>query len=585
MSSTSAFKDFLSASFILIIGFTLFYNHVSGQNSTVFEQSQGTKTATYQEGIKFYKSLSQEFSTIQMDSVGMTDSGMPLHLVTYSQNEVFNFTQLHRDNKKILMINNAIHPGEPDGVEASMMLLRDIASGKQEIDEDIVIAIIPFYNIGGVLNRNNHSRANQNGPEEYGFRGNARNYDLNRDFIKSDTRNAFAFQNAFHMVKPHLLVDTHVSNGADYQYVMTMVYPQKDKLGGATAKLQEELLMPYLFNQMEEADYPTVPYVNVFGRTPEPGWQQFLDGPRYSSGYAALFQTIAFQSETHMLKPFKQRVLATYAWLNACISALEKHGDEIVEAQKKDRQNLMDQTRFSLSWEIDTTDYQILNFKGYEGKIIKSEISGGERLYYNHEKPFEKELKFYDSYKPGNIINAPSYYVIPQQWHEVIRRLKNNDVELKTVEKDTSILVAAYSINSYETSRMPYEGHYLHYNIKTSKNQKQVNLRKGDYILDVNQPSKRYIIEVLEPEAPDSFFAWNFFDTRLQRKEHFSPYVFEDLAKEMLENDRELKQILENATKENPELESNAYSQLKVIYENSPYSESAYLEYPIYRIE
>ncbi|QCK16983.1 M14 family zinc carboxypeptidase [Mangrovivirga cuniculi] len=585
MSSTTPLKDFLSASTLLLIVFTFSFNFASGQNSTVFEQSGGTKTASYEEGIEFYRNLAQKHTSIQMDSVGITDSGKPLHLVTYSQNGVFNFPQLHRNNKKILMINNAIHPGEPDGVEASMMLLRDVANGKIDIDEDIVIAIIPFYNIGGVLNRNSYTRANQSGPEEYGFRGNSRNFDLNRDFIKSDTRNAFAFQNTFHRVKPHLLVDTHVSNGADYQYVMTMVYPQKDKLGGATAKLQEELLMPFLFEKMEKADFPTVPYVNVFGRTPDSGWRQFLDGPRYSSGYAALFQTIAFQSETHMLKPFKQRVLATYEWLTACLSALEKHGDEIVEAQKKDRQNLMDQTRFSLSWEIDTTNYQILNFKGYEGEIIKSDISGGERLYYNHDKPFEKEVKFYDSYKPKNIINAPSHYVVPQQWHEVIRRLKNNDVALNPIQKDTSILVAAYTIETYETSRMPYEGHYLHYNVKISKDQKRVNLRKGDYLIDVNQPSKRYIIEVLEPEAPDSFFAWNFFDTKLQRKEHFSPYVFEDLAKEILENDPKLKQVLENAIKENPELEGNAYGQLKVIYENSPYSEEAYMEYPVYRIE
>ena len=70
------------------------------------------------------------------------------------------------------------------------------------------------------LNRNSTTRTNQNGPESYGFRGNARNYDLNRDFIKSDTKNAKTFAQIFHLVQPDVFIDNHVSNGADYQYIL-----------------------------------------------------------------------------------------------------------------------------------------------------------------------------------------------------------------------------------------------------------------------------------------------------------------------------------------------------------------------------
>ena len=96
-----------------------------------------------------------------------------------------------------------------------------------------MIVIIPVYNVGGALNRGSYSRANQNGPEAYGFRGNARNLDLNRDFIKCDSRNARSFNRLFNQWKPDVFVDTHTSNGADYQYVMTLISTQKDRLGGA----------------------------------------------------------------------------------------------------------------------------------------------------------------------------------------------------------------------------------------------------------------------------------------------------------------------------------------------------------------
>ena len=35
----------------------------------------------------------------------------------------------HRKDKRILLINNGIHPGESDGIDATMLLFRDIADG------------------------------------------------------------------------------------------------------------------------------------------------------------------------------------------------------------------------------------------------------------------------------------------------------------------------------------------------------------------------------------------------------------------------------------------------------------------------
>ncbi|HUX84998.1 MAG TPA: M14 family zinc carboxypeptidase, partial [Chitinophagaceae bacterium] len=204
-----------------------------GQNLiTPFERSAGTATATYQEGISWWKALAATYpGKIRMMTLGLTDSGEPLRLVVLSPGGNFNFNSLHSTGHCILLINNAIHPGEPDGVDASMILARDLAQGKLSLPPKVVLAIIPFYNIGGVLNRGSFSRASQNGPVAYGFRGNAQNLDLNRDFIKCDSRNARSFARIFHLVNPDLFIDTHVSDGADYQHVMTLLTTQHDKLG------------------------------------------------------------------------------------------------------------------------------------------------------------------------------------------------------------------------------------------------------------------------------------------------------------------------------------------------------------------
>jgi hypothetical protein len=111
-----------------------------------------------------------------------------------------------------------------------MQLFRDLALGKIKVPQNTIISTIPIYNIGA-LNRNSTTRANQDGPEIYGFRGNGRNYDLNRDFIKSDTKNTKSFAELFHKLNPDVFIDNHVSNGADYQYKLTYIMTQQNQLG------------------------------------------------------------------------------------------------------------------------------------------------------------------------------------------------------------------------------------------------------------------------------------------------------------------------------------------------------------------
>jgi len=193
-----------------------------------------------------------------------------------------------------------------------MLLLRDLAQGAIQAPTNTVIAVIPVYNIGGALQRNSTSRTNQEGPKAYGFRGNARNYDLNRDFIKADTKNAKAFTKIFRALDPELFIDNHVSNGADYQYTLTHLFTQHNKLGGKAGVYLNETLMIRLQEALKAKKWDITPYVNVFNTQPEKGFTQFMDSPRYSTGYTTLYNTLGMMVETHMLKPYKLRVEGTY---------------------------------------------------------------------------------------------------------------------------------------------------------------------------------------------------------------------------------------------------------------------------------
>ena len=196
----------------LLTGICLLTIHfLSAQNiTTVFEKSNGTKTPTYFEAIDWWQKLDAQSGKVKMLTMGMSDAGYPLHLIVVANNGDYNFDNIRKNNKRVILVNNGIHPGEPDGIDASMLLARDIVTNKIKLPDNIVLAIIPVYNIGGCLNRSADYRVDQNGPEEFGFRGNSQNLDLNRDFIKCDSKEAKAFAEIFHLTDPDIFLDNHV---------------------------------------------------------------------------------------------------------------------------------------------------------------------------------------------------------------------------------------------------------------------------------------------------------------------------------------------------------------------------------------
>ena len=548
---------------------------------TPFEKGNGNQSTTYEDCIAYYTQLAKQFQTIQMDEMGLTDSGEPLHIITFSENKNFDYKQ----NKAVILINNGIHPGEPDGIDATMMLMRDLATVKVKAPKNTIIVAIPIYNIGGSLNRNSHSRANQNGPEAYGFRGNARNFDLNRDFIKSDSRNSRSFQEIFHLVNPDMFIDNHVSNGADYQYTFTCIATQHQRLGGKLGEFYKNEMHPEIIKDLKKKKIESTPYVNIHGDKPDAGFAQFMDSPRYATGYTTLFNSLGSVPETHMLKPYKDRVGVTYEYMISTINYVDKNFQKIKKLKSENLKNYTVGKKYPLQWEIDSSKVSKMEFKGYKGDYKTSEVTGKKRLYYDQKQPFTKKINFYSDYKAIKEITIPSHYVIPKSQWPILDLLKLNAIEMKSMENDTVIEVESYKIEHYETAKRPYEGHYGHYNTMVSSRTEKIAFKKGDFLVKTQQEGVKYLLETLEPEAVDSYFNWNFFDPILQQKEYFSAYVFEDLAKDLLSKSAKLKAEFDAKKMTDTAFAESSEAQLDWIYRNSVYYEKAHLQYPVYRIQ
>ena len=568
--------------FILLL-FVLIYYKTDAQLCR-FEKTEGKESATYFEAINWYKHLDKNSTRVLVKEIGMTDAGYPLHLVLVSNDGKFDAAKWHIQNKAVILINNGIHPGEPDGIDASMMLVRDMITNKIKLPDNVALAFIPVYNIGGCLNRNSYSRANQNGPLDYGFRGNAQNLDLNRDFTKNDTKNAQSFSQIFHLLEPDILIDNHVSDGADYQHTMTLLTTQYDKLGSDLGNWLKEKFEPQLFTGMAEKKWDMVPYVNFETASPDKGMEMFYDPPRYSSGYAALFQTIGFVPETHMLKPFKERVLSTYAFMQTVIEKSSINSTELISQRKKARSEMSNEKSFPLKWTVDTSKYSFVTFKGYEQAYKPSDATELNRMYYDRTKPFTKQVKFFNVFNPADFVATPAAYIIPQGWYSVIDLLKLNNVIMQQFKKDTLMEVEAYHIDDYKSMPRPYEKHHKNSGVKVTASKQKIRFLKGDYMIWLNQTANRYLVEMLEPTGDDGFFSWNFFDAILQQKEGYSDYRWDDLAAEVLKKDPALKAKLEEKKKVDEKFAANGSAQLDFIYKNSPFYEPGHNRYPVYRL-
>jgi hypothetical protein len=570
----------------LLLFILIFLSNLSFSQKLItrFELSNRTETPPYQEIISWWKKAASSSPIIKLMEMGPTDAGYPLHLVLLSSDKDFSIPSIKAKKKNILLINNGIHPGEPDGIDACMLLAKEIIENKYKLPSNLVIAIIPVYNIGGCLNRSNKYRVDQNGPKEFGFRGNSENLDLNRDFIKCDSKEAMSFARIFHYLDPDVFVDNHVSDGADYQHVMTLLTSQHNKLGSEMGDYLNTVFEPALYQIMQQKGFDLVPYVNHSGVTPDNGWAAYWDSPRYSTGYATLWNTFGFMPETHMLKPYKQRVESTKALMESFIEFISLHANEIRKLRVETIMNQKTLQSFPVAWKLNRSKSTTITYKGYKANYKISDISGLNRLYYDREMPFTKQVAYYNFYDDTLSIDKADAYIIPQGWWKVIDRLKLNDVQMRRLPADTTIEVEWYKIESYQSGNRPYEGHHLNTRTRISKAKKLMAFRKGDYYIPLDQKANRFLVETLEPQGEDSYFSWNFFDPILGQKEGYSDYHFEDVAAGYLKEHPQLKKEMELKAQQDSSFKHNADAQLNFVYEHSEWFEPAYLQYPVYRI-
>jgi hypothetical protein len=555
--------------------------------ATPFERGNQNQTTTLVDCMRFYQKLAQDFPhVLRMMRIGVSDGGIDIWAGLISADQCFSMQEIHAANRPIFFNNNGIHPGEPEGIDACMALVRDFCVDPKRLAAlgQTVFLFIPIYNVDGCRNRANTSRVNQDGPEQFGFRANALNLDLNRDFMKCDSLAAQAFNQFFSAWSPDVMVDTHTSNGADYAYTMTLIQTQADKLGGVLGNYLRNTMLPALYHAMDERGWPMCPYVNPIRETPDDGIVDFLETPRFSTGYASLHHCIGFMPETHMLKPFKDRYAAMRALLDSVLEFTQRHGAHICGLRQQMRASAQTQSRWPLRWRAAEHQPSQFNFHGYTARYEKSAIGDYQRLRYDRSAPWEKLIPYHEFFEAEAVVIAPIAYLIPQAWRAVLERLRWNGVAMQRLDQDQSVQVQCYRVQSVTSRPNAYEGHLFYDDIALSTSQERIDAHAGDVLITLQQRAARYIVEALEPLAHDSFFRWGFFNSVLEKKESYSDYVFEDTAAQLLQQEPELAAAFAAWKIEHPAWVNEQARVLDFLFQHAKrHQEPEHRRYPIYR--
>lgn len=562
---------------------------------TTAEATAYRKTSTYAEAIAYSKRLIAASKWIQYRSIGKSGENRDIPLLIASNGKEFTPAAARKAGKVVIFVQAGIHAGEIDGKDAGLALLRDIAITKtrKELLDNAIILFVPIYNVDGHENRDAYKRINQNGPDETGFRANATNLNLNRDYMKADAPETRAWLALWNEWKPDLFIDCHVTDGADFQYNVTYEYAHFQEVSPHIKNWMDSHFDGKIVLKVESEGNLLTHYVEFAGREITGGIATFIATPRYATGYTAIRNRPGLLIETHSLKPYKSRVRGTYDILRYTIEEAGRERASLFEANKKAEEetiargatrriNLPVQFQFPLRLTVSEKATQI-DFKGFDYRMEDSVLSGGKRIIYG-TKPVDYKISRYDEGKVTAAVAPPLGYIIPPQWRAVIDVLDLHGIKYERTGDDGEYEVETYRFTEPKWATASFENRITLAAKKTLVKEK-IKYPRHSVLVYLDQAAANVAIHLLEPDSPDSLLYWGFFNSIFEQKEYGEAYMIEKIAPAMLEKDPDLKGRFEEKLKD-PEFAKNAFARLRFIYENSPYYAGQKIGlYPVGRID
>jgi murein tripeptide amidase MpaA len=549
---------------------------------TPSERAGFRTTPTYDETTAYLRRLDAASDDLTLVSIGKSAQGRDIWMIVASRGGASTAETLSRTGRPRVMAQGGIHSGEIDGKDAGLMLLRDIVHGrKRALLDKVDFLFVPIFNVDGHERAGRYTRINQRGPENGGWRTTAQNYNLNRDYMKADTAEMRAMIDTIDAWKPDLYVDLHVTDGSDYQYDITWGSNGRMAHSPNIAAYLEEVMSPALGRDLNAMGHVPGPLIFEVG-TPDPtkGIADWTSDPRFSQGYADLRHIAGILVENHSLKPYEQRVLGTYVFLESLLKTAGESAARLREAVSRDQQSR--RSEVPLAWGPTDQPPRTIDYLGVEYRVVPSAISGDLRTEYLG-RPKTYKVPVFSGNKATAKVQRPTAYIVPAEWGDVIERLKLHGIKTEPLAAAVDREVTMYRLQEPKFASEPFEGHFT-VTTKPAAEKRTERFQAGSVRVPTDQPLGDVAILLLEPSSPDSFVQWGFFAPIFSRTEYVESYMMEPMAEAMLKADPALAKEFEEKLKDE-KFRGDSRERLQWFYSKTPFVDDRWRLYPVAREE
>ena len=554
------------------------------------ERTNYQYTPNYAATISYAQKLADASPFIAYRSFGKSGQGRDLPLLVASESDALTPSAAHQQNKAVVLIQACIHAGEPDGKDAGFALLRDIAITKAHAGllNNLVLLFIPIYNTDGHERSTPYNRINQNGPAEMGWRTTSTYQNLNRDYMKADTPETRAWLRLWNEWQPDLFIDCHVTDGADYRSNITYHHEHHAGIDEGVLQWERDVFGQRVVPATEAAGNVISWYLEfIDNRDLTLGTRDFNGSPRFSTGYVPLRNRPAILIETHMLKDYRSRVIGTYDFLRFALEEVNSDPHRLIEVTRKADQNAFE---FGKSGgvnkhpvQFDLTDEPTpFHLKATKNQTERSEVSGDLRVIFGKE-PVDLTIPMYQTFKIRTAIAPPVAYIVPVQWSDVIDVIREHGLQFESMSEEVELEIESYRFVNVTWPTGPFEGRHMpSFDVMPVRERRK--FPAGSLVIPLAQPLAKLAMSLLEPQAPDSFARWGFFNAIFEHKEYAEPYILEALAREMLATDPALQKEFQERLAADTAFAGSPAARLEFFYNKSPYWDQHINLYPVGRL-
>jgi hypothetical protein len=531
---------------------------------TLAETSGFRRTGRLDEVERLCDALSRKWpEAARAFEYGRSAQGRPLRALLVSRTGSLDAAELRRRGVPLLLLQGGIHPGESDGKDAGFIALRELLGGEaaEGVLERVALLFVPAFNTDGHERMGYANRPNQNGPEETGWRATAQNLNLNRDYAKADAPEMQAMLRLIQEWDPLVCADLHVTDGSDFEPDISL---QAEPINQGDPRLRASgtQLRDLLIDKLAAQGSLPLPFYPDLAKTDDPasGFVLTVYSPRFSTGYFPQRNRFTVLVETHSWKDYATRVRVTRNTLIGLAELVGEHGErwlrEVGEADKAAAQlgGALMTLDYRSSWREHTTHGQaesqaddanarIIEFRGYAYTRSLSPISGDLMTAYDPKTPQIWRVPFRDQVEASLTVRAPrGGYIVPAEHSEVVgAKLTLHGIAFEPIHRLLGqMLVEEFRIAHAQFSAAPFEGRQR-VTLGGEWRAARRDVAASSLFVPIAQARARLVVALLEPQAPDSFAAWGFFNACFEKKEQIEPYVAEQIAKTLFDADPDLR--------------------------------------------